>query len=273
MTDRYAVIGNPVAHSQSPRIHAAFAQQTGEALVYERLLAPLDAFAQTVHDFRVAGGCGANVTVPFKEQAFALATKCSAAAQAAGAVNTLLFDEGGGIYGDNTDGIGLVRDLRSNHRVALHAARVLLIGAGGAARGVVGPLLDAHPRVLVIANRTVEKAQAIAARFASGVEACGYDALDGWHFDVLINATSASLSGTLPPLPDALYAHAAVAYDMMYGAAPTPFLQHAAQRGTPRCIDGLGMLVEQAAESFLVWRGVRPDTAPVLALLRTDLRA
>jgi shikimate dehydrogenase len=272
MTDRYAVIGNPVAHSQSPRIHAAFARQTGAVLSYERLLAPLDGFAQTVRAFQAVGGRGANVTVPFKEQAFDLAARHSARALAAGAVNTLRFDDGG-IYGDNTDGVGLVRDLSINHGVALRNARVLLIGAGGAARGVVGPLLDAQPRELVIANRTLEKAVAIAARFAPHVEACGYGTLAQRRFDVLVNATSASLAGQLPPIPDDVYAHAALAYDMMYGAAPTLFLQHAAQRGTPRCIDGLGMLVEQAAESFLVWRGVRPETAPVLAILRADLQA
>ncbi len=273
MTDRYAVIGNPVAHSRSPRIHAAFARQAGQALSYERLLAPLGAFAQTVRAFQAAGGRGANVTVPFKEEAFELATHHSTRALAAGAVNTLRFDDDGGIYGDNTDGAGLVRDLSINHGIALRDARILLIGAGGAARGVVGPLLDARPSALVVANRTVDKAVAIAARFAPHVEACGFDALAERRFDLLINATSASLAGQLPPLPDELYTHADVAYDMMYGAAPTLFLQHAAQRSTPRCIDGLGMLVEQAAESFLVWRGVRPETAPVLALLRADLHA
>lgn len=272
MSDRYAVIGNPVAHSLSPRIHAAFARQTGQQLTYERLLAPPDGFAQVVHDFRAAGGCGANVTVPFKAQAFALATQCSARAQAAGAVNTLRFDDDG-IDGENTDGVGLVRDLTVNHDLALRDARILLIGAGGAACGVVGPLCEAQPRELVVANRTVDRARAIAVRFAPQVQACGFEALAGRRFDLLINATSASLAGQVPALPDALYAHASVAYDMMYAAVPTAFLRHAAQRGTPHCIDGLGMLVEQAAESFLWWRGVRPETGAMLAQLRADLRA
>ncbi len=271
MTDRYAVIGNPIAHSKSPYIHREFAQQTLQSLTYERLLAPLDGFVQTVEAFRAAGGRGVNVTVPFKEQAFELATSRSARAEAAGAVNTLRFDDGGA-YGDNTDGVGLVRDLRSNHGIMLHGTRMLLIGAGGAARGVVGSLLGEKPQRLVIANRTIEKAHAIAAPFAPAIEVASYEDLAGQRFDVLINATSASMIGELPPIPEDVYAHANVAYDMVYGAVPTPFQVHAKQLGCPRCFDGLGMLVEQAAESFYLWRGLRPATKPVLSLLRASLR-
>ncbi|MFO7189851.1 MAG: shikimate dehydrogenase [Pseudomonadota bacterium] len=271
MSDRYAVIGNPIAHSKSPEIHAAFARQTGQALVYERLLAPLDGFVATVEAFRSAGGRGLNVTVPFKEEAFRYASRRSVRAESAGAVNTLRFD-GDEVYGDNTDGVGLVRDLRANHGVTLEGAHILLLGAGGAVRGVVGALLEERPARLVIANRTPGRAEAIAAAFGAAPEACGFDALAGQRFDLIVNGTSASLSGELPALPEALYAKARVAYDMVYGAEPTAFMQRAAALGCPRCLDGLGMLVEQAAESFYVWRGVRPETAPVLAQLRASLR-
>ena len=275
--DRYAVIGNPIAHSKSPQIHAAFARQTGQELSYEALLAPVDGFAQTVADFRAQGGRGLNVTVPFKLEAFALAERHTPRAQAAGAVNTLAFDADG-VLGDNTDGAGLVRDLSANLNFALAGRRILLLGAGGATRGVLLPLLDSRPARLTIANRTVAKAEALAALLAARagdcvLDACGFDALAGRRFDLVINATAASLADELPPLPPGLYAEGALAYDMMYARAPTRFMRAALADGAARVADGLGMLVEQAAESFTLWRGVRPDSAPVLAALRRQLDA
>lgn len=266
MTDRYAVFGHPIAHSKSPVIHAAFAAQTGEDMVYEAILAPLDGFTAAITAFRDAGGRGCNVTVPFKEQAYALCAP-SARAREAGAVNTLSFTDGG-MLGDNTDGAGLVADLAGNLGVDLAGRRVLLMGAGGAARGVIGPLLRAGVSSLLIANRTPDKAVALAARFSGvggDVGGCGYDAVEG-AFDVVVNATAASLAGELPALSPAVFAPDALAYDMMYGR-DTPFLAFARAAGA-RTADGLGMLVEQAAEAFLLWRGVRPRTAPVLDLLR-----
>lgn len=274
MADRYVVIGNPIAHSKSPQIHARFAQQTGEPVAYDRLLAPLDGFEASVRDFIAGGGRGANVTVPFKLEAFALATERSARADAAGAVNTLTF-EGSRIIGDNTDGVGLVRDIAAGAGVAIAGRRVLLLGAGGAARGVILPLLDQAPGQIVIANRTLAKAEELAEQFrrhpgqAGRLSAAPFDALDG-AFDIIINATSASLSAELPPIPASAFSAQTFAYDMMYGAQPTVFMQAAATHGAA-VRDGLGMLVEQAAEAFFVWRGVRPDTAPVYAWLRSQL--
>lgn len=271
MTDRYLVIGNPIAHSKSPQIHARFAQQTGQDIAYERLLAPLDGFEAAVRDFIAQGGRGANVTVPFKLDAFALATERSGRAQAAGAVNTLKFD-GERIIGDNTDGVGLVRDIVINAGVSVAGARVLLLGAGGAARGVLLPLQEQQPGQIVIANRTLARADALVAQLAtagSTLSAARFEDLSG-RFDIIINATSASLSAELPPVPPSVFSAASFAYDMMYGAAPSVFLQMAAAHGARTC-DGLGMLVEQAAESFFVWRGVRPDTAPVRQWLRAQL--
>ncbi len=266
MTDRYAVVGNPVAHSKSPNIHAEFARQTGQDMAYERLLAPLDGFAETVDRFRTEGGKGLNVTVPFKEQAFAYAGNKTARAQAAGAINTLKFDETG-VLGDNTDGAGLVRDLTTNLQLPLNGKRILLMGAGGAARGVIGPLLNEQPQTLVLANRTVDKAQLLANLFGQGIMASSYEALYGQRFDLVINATSASLQGELPPLPEGLLNPDALAYDMMYGAE-TPFMKWAKLQGAAKVSDGLGMLVEQAAESFFLWRAVRPDTRTVIHMLR-----
>ncbi len=267
MTDHYAVFGNPIAHSKSPLIHAAFARQTGQDLDYTALLAPLDGFAECVHAFRAGGGAGANVTVPFKEQAYALASRRTARAEAAGAVNTLHF-KGAEIHGDNTDGAGLITDLTRNLGVALAGRRILLMGAGGAARGVVQPLLECGPAALFIANRTPARALELAARFrhVGPVAGGGYEALAGSSYDLVINATAASLAGALPPLPEGIFTPDALAYDMMYGQ-DTPFLQ-LARAARARTADGLGMLVEQAAEAFFLWRGVRPDTAPVIAMLR-----
>jgi len=267
MTDTYAVIGNPIAHSQSPRIHAAFARQTSQEMVYKAIFCELGAFAQTVQAFRASGGKGLNVTLPFKHEPFDLATRRSVSAQQAGAVNTLSFTDGA-IAGDNTDGVGLVRDITRNLQFDLRDKRLLLLGAGGASFGVVGPLLACAPSSLTIANRTVSKAAELRARFAAqaNVDACGYDALDGHAFDLVVNATSAGLSGTMPVLPARLFASGALAYDMVYGKT-TPFMAFAQARGA-WIADGLGMLVEQAAESFFIWRGVRPETAPVMAALR-----
>jgi shikimate dehydrogenase len=264
MTDRYAVFGHPIAHSKSPLIHAAFARQTGQDMTYEAILTPTDGFADSVARFIAAGGRGANVTVPFKEQAFALANRLSPRAQRAGAVNTLSFGANG-ILGDNTDGAGLVADLARNLRRPPAAKRILLLGAGGAARGVIGPLLDQHPAALVIANRTVSRAQELAELFGRGVAACGFAALEA-PFDLVINATAASLAGELPPLSPRVFSCDTLAYDMMYGR-DTPFLAFARTHGAATA-DGLGMLVEQAAEAFYLWRGVRPDTAPIIASLR-----
>jgi shikimate dehydrogenase len=271
MPDRYAVIGNPVAHSKSPLIHAAFARETGQDLSYTAILAATDAFEQEVQRFRTEGGRGLNVTLPFKHRAFAIAEDRSERATQAIAVNTLVFREQS-VFGDNTDGIGLVRDLTTNLACSLRDRRILLMGAGGAAYGACGPLLDESPAKLVVANRTRDKAVVLCEHFAKlhshadVMSAQGYEELTGLAFDIVINATSASLGDAMPPLPADMFAPGALAYDMLYGRS-TPFLEFASAHGA-RTADGLGMLVEQAAESFHVWRGVRPRTAPVIAMLR-----
>jgi shikimate dehydrogenase len=274
MSDKYCVIGNPIAHSKSPAIHAAFAAQTGQDIVYERCLAPLDGFRETVQALIAAGYRGANVTVPFKLEAAAIATRLEERARLAGAVNTLRFEDGA-IVGDNTDGPGLVADIVRNAGVPLTAKRVLLLGAGGAARGVVLPMLKEHPRTIVIANRTRATADALVAHFAGQlahpgqVSACGFEDIDA-PFDVVVNATSASLSSAMPPVPPAAFCQDTLALDMMYGKMPSPFMQFAASHGaTTR--DGLGMLVEQAAEAFAIWRGARPQTSTILEQMRRQL--
>lgn len=269
MKDRYAVIGNPIAHSKSPLIHGMFASQTGQDLRYEAIAAPLDGFAATIQRLRDEGYKGCNVTVPFKFAAYALATELTPRARAALAVNTLKF-EGDRILGDNTDGAGLVRDIEHNIGVLLNKKRVLLMGAGGASFGVVLPLLTSYAQLTVV-NRTVAKAQQLAATFAphAPIAGVGYADLPGQHFDVVINATSTGLTDELAPLPDDVFAARALAYDMMYGR-DTPFLSFARIHGA-QTADGLGMLVEQAAEAFYLWRGVRPDTAAVLSTLRSRL--
>jgi shikimate dehydrogenase len=274
MTDRYAVIGNPVAHSKSPTIHAAFARATHQDMEYGRIEAPRDGFAATVARFAAEGGRGMNVTVPFKLEAFALATSKSARALAAGAVNTLKRD-GDGWYGDNTDGAGVLRDIEANQRVPLAGRDVLVLGAGGAARGMLLPLAGAQPRTLAIANRTESKAQALARDMAAhaSVEAIPLAGLGSRRFDVVINATSAGLTGDVAlPWPSTIFAPGAFAYDIVYSDAPTLFLRFATAAGVTRSADGLGMLIEQAALGFELWRGVRPDTAPVFALLRPQRR-
>jgi shikimate dehydrogenase len=269
MTDRYAVIGNPIAHSKSPAIHTAFARQCGQDLIYEAILGPLDGFAAAVDAFRAAGGRGMNVTVPFKLTALDLADKPTERARLAGAANTLRFDADG-IFGDNTDGIGLVRDIRDRLGFTLRGRRILILGAGGAARGVVLPLLEEQPTQLAIANRSVDKAVALKAQFAP----CGDLAVGNFTdfanggFDLVINATSVSLGTERLPLPVGLFAPGALAYDMVYGKGATPFMADALRLGATQVVDGLGMLVAQAAESFFLWRGVRPDTRPVLKTLQ-----
>ncbi|KAB7624400.1 shikimate dehydrogenase [Alkalilimnicola sp. S0819] len=272
--DRYAVIGNPIAHSRSPRIHDLFAEQCGQAMRYEKLLAPLDAFEATVRRFLAEGGRGLNVTVPFKQQAWALSDARSERAERSGAVNTLALRDDGTLYGDNTDGVGLVRDLHAQG-AHLGGRRLLLLGAGGAARGVMPSLLAEAPARILIANRTPARAEELAAHFQGQVpvQGMGYPALAGETFDIVINATSAGLSGELPPLPEALLAAGAGCYDMVYAAEPTAFVRWARARNAGFACDGLGMLVEQAAESFRLWRGAMPDTAPVIALLRREMAA
>jgi len=276
MTDRYAVIGNPVEHSLSPAIHDEFARETGQDITYGRILAPRDGFREAVLKFRDEGGKGLNVTLPFKHEAWHLARTRSGFALAAGAVNTLTF-RGDDITGDNTDGIGLVRDLTRNLRVPVRGKRVLLMGAGGASYGVVEPILREQPECLVVANRTLEKAITLVGHFEKlqqyavhGIATRSYEALAGSQFDILINATSAGLEDAMPPVPGDVFAAGALAYDMVY-AKPTPFMKFAQERGA-RVSDGLGMLVEQAAESFFIWRGVYPETRSAMALLRRKMK-
>ena len=270
--DQYVVFGNPIGHSKSPLIHRLFADQTGEDLEYSTLLAPLDNFSDCARGF-FKQGHGANVTVPFKEEAFRLADTLTPRARRAGAVNTLTELDDGTLEGDNTDGAGLVRDLAVNAGVELAGKRILVLGAGGAVRGVLEPLLAHKPLSLVIANRTVEKAEQLAREFADlgPVAASGFAWLQE-PVDLIINATSASLAGQMPAIADSLVQPGAtVCYDMMYAKEPTPFCAWASGLGAAKVLDGLGMLVEQAAEAFYVWRDVRPDTAPVLAELRRQL--
>ncbi len=275
---RYAVVGNPIAHSRSPRIHRAFAEQCGIALEYDCLLAPLDAFAQSVDDFFSHGGGGLNVTVPFKEQAFELARRdLSARAEAAGAVNTLWMADGR-LHGCNTDGVGLLADLRRlGHDPA--DRRVLLVGAGGAARGVLLPLLEAGCSTLRIVNRNEQRAMQLQAHMAAALPvhadhiSAGPLAEAGTGWDIVINATSGSLSGEAPALPTGLYADGALAYDMVYANRPTPYMEQAAAQGAAQCADGLGMLVGQAAASFEIWHGILPETETVLVRLRDEMRA
>lgn len=264
---RFAVMGNPVNHSKSPFIHQQFARQMSIKLEYIAIQVDVGGFVQAVDQFRATGGAGLNITVPFKLDAYRYAEKLSDRARRAGAVNTLKFDAQ--VFGDNTDGVGLVRDLQTNLGVALKGKRVLVLGAGGAVRGVLGPLGEAQPASVAIANRTAVKAKELAADFA-GVAGGGFDAIEGQVFDVVINGTAASLEGKIPDLPPKLFAPNSLAYDMMYADKAKPFLSWAQSQGAARVSDGLGMLVEQAAESFFIWHGKRPDTKPVLTHLRAS---
>jgi len=273
MTDQYAVMGNPIAQSKSPEIHRVFAQQTGQDLDYTKLLVPIDQFKTEVKKFFAAGGKGLNITVPFKLQAWQLAQVRSERAEQAGSANTLLLGREGRLYADNTDGVGLVRDIVNNQHGSLAGKRVLILGAGGAVRGVLGTLLAEKPKQLVIANRTLSKAKQLTQIFSKQgrLLAVGYDQLRGKPFDWVINGTAASLQGELPPLPDGLLNTDAWCYDMMYGAQDTVFMQWAKQQGAAKVMDGLGMLVEQAAEAFFIWRQVRPKTQPVVEQMREQL--
>lgn len=271
LLDRYAVFGNPINHSKSPYIHTLFARQTNQHMIYTAELAPLDQFKETIELFFASGGRGCNVTVPFKEEAFQLADKLTERAQLAGAVNTLKKLDDGGILGDNTDGEGLVQDLLL-HRVPLKNAKILIIGAGGAARGVVKPLLDQQPHSITITNRTFSKAEQVASLFQrfGKVKAEPLPEIDE-GYDVIINSTSASLSGELPNISTAIFTNKSVSYDMMYGKGLTIFNHWAVENGCAHAYDGLGMLVGQAAESYLLWRGYRPGTKQVLSELRRNL--
>ncbi len=274
---RYAVIGNPIAHSKSPRIHAMFAESLGQVINYEKRLSPRDDFVGDLARFRSEGGVGANVTVPFKQQAFALSQEASLRAQQAGAANFLMW-RGDHWFCDNTDGAGLVRDIEVNLQRSFADKSVLLIGAGGAARGVLGPLLLRAPSRVVVVNRTAERAVDLTVSYLQDypVQAQTIDALTAGstRFDIVINATSSSLSDALPlPANAEIFASDSLAYDMMYGKEPTAFMTWALRQGATRVSDGLGMLVEQAAESYVQWRGLLPQAAPIIALLRAELAA
>ncbi len=270
-SDHYAVMGNPITHSLSPQIHKQFAEQTDQNLIYQAIESPLDQFTEMVEQFRSAGGRGLNITVPFKQQAWAISDQRSEVAERAGAVNTLWFDDQGSIRSDNTDGRGLVRDIMLNHYQLIRIKRILVLGAGGAVRGVLGPLMKEKPEFCVIANRTVSRAEELADLFSDlgDISASSYADLAGSEFDIIINGTSASLQGKLPPLPDNILATKGMCYDMMYSKTPTAFVKWGLDRGAELSIDGLGMLIEQAAESFFIWRGVRPVTNSIIISLRS----
>ncbi len=277
MSDRYAVIGNPIGHSKSPQIHSLFAQQTGQDIEYKTLLAPLDSFRDTVLQFfkqeqgsdNKGKGKGLNVTVPFKQEAWELCNQdgneLSDYARLAGAVNTLMYRDDGSIYGTNTDGIGLVTDLEINHQVPITGSRILILGAGGAVRGVLQPLLEKNPAHLFIANRTESKAHQLAEIFNQTdiLESGGFNSIPDSGYDIVINGTAASLSGDLPPIQESYIKSADCCYDMMYAAEPTAFVKWATELGVNKSVDGLGMLIEQAAVSFDIWRGIKPDTQDV----------
>ncbi len=272
MNDRYAVIGNPIGHSKSPLIHGTFAKTTRQKLEYIAIEGPLDAFAEAVHTFRAEGGCGMNVTAPFKLQAFELATERLPRAELAGAANALKFVDDR-ILADNFDGVGLVNDIQRNLGVPLAGKRVLVLGAGGAVRGALLPFLAQKPAVLVMANRTIKKAQALAREVATygTIVGGGYQDVEDQPFDVVVNATSASLRSELPPISPSVFGEDALAYELVYGKGLTPFLRLASNAGVRRLADGVGMLVEQAAETFVWWRGVRPDTRPLIDKLTVPL--
>lgn len=276
MADQYAVFGNPIAHSKSPQIHTEFAAQTAQDLQYSAICVDEGGFTDAWQQFLQGDGKGLNITIPFKEQAWQAAQQRSPRAELAGAVNTLYRNDAGELCGDNTDGVGMVRDITVNHGGEIAGKAVLILGAGGAVRGVLQPVLEEQPARLVIANRTLSKAQALVDLFQPHTDvpltALGFDQLGAERFDLVINGTAASLQGEVPPLPEQLLTENAWCYDMMYGAEPTAFCQWAQQHGAQAALDGLGMLVEQAAESFRIWRGVKPDTAPVIAAMRSALQ-
>lgn len=270
--DRYAVFGHPIGHSRSPRIHALFAEQTGQKLVYTAQEVPPASFEPEAERFFAEGGKGLNCTVPLKELAFHYADRRSGRAERCQAVNTLARLSDGTLLGDNTDGVGLIRDLVNNLGLTLEGRRILLLGAGGASRGILAPLLEQHPEFLTIANRTVEKALRLALEFGSlgPVAGCSFGELVGKSFDLILNATAASLSGDVPDLPTGILAPNGSCYDLAYGSTPTAFVRWGQEAGAAVCVDGIGMLVEQAAEAFFLWRGVRPDTGPVITALKAE---
>lgn len=270
MSDKYAVIGNPISHSKSPLIHTEFARQTEQDLEYSAIEVPLGALESSLSQLRdILKLKGINITVPFKEQAWQLVQNQSKRAKRAGAINTLVFNDDGTMFGDNTDGIGLCRDLTDNHGIELRGKRILLLGAGGAARGVIEPLLNHLPVELFVSNRTASKAHALADLFSDlgNIRGGGFEDIEP-AYDVVINATAASLQGEVPPLPDDLLTDNAACYDMMYSDNDTAFISWAKQHHAAEAIDGLGMLVEQAAEAFRIWRGIKPDTLPVINAIR-----
>jgi len=268
--DQYAVMGNPIGHSKSQRIHTLFAAQTRQFMEYRAIWVEPGGLAAAIAAFRADGGRGLNITVPFKQDAWVYADILSARAERAGAVNTLLFRDSGEAFGDNTDGIGLLRDFSVNHGIELAGRHILLLGAGGAARGILQHLLAVRPATLVIANRTADKAAELALMFSDlgSVFGCGFNELAGRRFEVIIHATAAGLNEQMPPLPDDVLAPGGCCYDLMYGDRPTAFVRWGREHGAAQALDGLGMLVEQAAESFYLWRGVRPETQAVIARLR-----
>jgi len=268
--DNYCVIGNPVAHSKSPQIHAAFAEQTRQNIFYQAILVDEGKFKDAIREFQHQGGKGLNITVPFKVDAWEASDQMSRRAERAAAVNTISFNDEGEIAGDNTDGVGLIRDLTINHKLSIKDKNILILGAGGAARGILDPLFDEQADRVVIANRTVSRAEKLVDIFSDrgDVSACGFGELASSNFDIVINATSASLQGDVPPLPEGLINKSTCCYDMMYSAADTPFVVWARAHGAGMALDGLGMLVEQAAESFFIWRGIRPETGSVIDLVR-----
>lgn len=269
MMDRYAVFGHPISHSRSPDIHARFAAQTRQTMEYRAMDVPAEAFDTTLKTFIGEGGKGLNCTVPLKEIAFRTCDVLSERAQRSGAVNTLKILENGQLWGDNTDGVGLYRDLTHNLDVSLNRKRILILGAGGATRGIIEPLLESNPEMLWIANRTLERAERLVEDFKGlgPIRAVGFDQLQESAFDLILNATSASLSGALPPLPGGLLALGGSCYDLAYGKEPTPFVRWGREQGAILSADGIGMLVEQAAEAFQIWRGVFPETQPVIEAL------
>jgi shikimate dehydrogenase len=268
-SDRYAVIGHPIAHSKSPIIHSLFAEQTGEDISYEAIDVPPAELPEMIAKFTAEGGRGLNVTVPHKQNALVLMDKLTDRAKLAGAVNTITRKDNGELHGDNTDGVGLIADLQENLHVELIDASILILGAGGATRGIIPPLMEQKPAELLIANRTVDKAQALSNAFVDlgNIDACGFDNLNGRHFHLIINATSAGLEGELPPFPTSMLSPDTVCYDLSYSMRDTPFIAWAKEHGCQQAYQGWGMLVEQAAESFAIWRGVRPETGEVRAKL------
>ena len=270
--DRYAVFGHPIKHSKSPRIHKIFAEQTGQTLEYSAQDVPAGQFSTAMAQFFAGGGKGLNCTVPLKELAWAYADVKTERAHTAKAVNTLALQANGSLLGDNTDGIGLVMDLTVNHGITLAGSRILILGAGGASRGIIVPILEQSPATIVIANRTIAKAINLAAEFhpKGSVSGCGFNDLKNRQFDLIINATSSSLSGQLPPLPEGLLAKNGICYDLAYSNEPTVFVRWGRENQALKSLDGLGMLVEQAAAAFFIWRGIRPKTGPVIELLNAE---